>query len=146
MSESSAARDVDHELLGDHNKRQEFEHQLIDRRLTWLLSSQAILYAAFGLTLTEKMSSASAAGDFQDVVVFVGFCTSLLTCVSVTAAYFAKWGSWRKYRRYFKDAVPEPENGRLPWGVNTRVTLVAMLADIAMPVVLAGAWLTLGWL
>lgn len=30
-------------------KRLEFEHELINRRLTWLLSSQTILFAAYGI-------------------------------------------------------------------------------------------------
>jgi hypothetical protein len=143
VSESSGRQDAYPRHLGDHNKRQEFEHQLIDRRLTWLLSSQAILFAAFGLTLTETASSAPAAGEFQDAVVLVGLLTSVLTSVSVGAAYVAKWISWRKYRKYFGNAIPEPWKGNLSWGANTVVTVVAAVADLLMPIVLVVVWLRL---
>lgn len=37
-------------MFDDHHARQEFEHQLIDRKTTWLLASQALLFAAYGVT------------------------------------------------------------------------------------------------
>jgi hypothetical protein len=34
------------DIWNDYNHRQEFEHELIDRKTTWLLTTQAILFAA----------------------------------------------------------------------------------------------------
>jgi hypothetical protein len=45
-------REENVESLRDKNfERLRFEHELINRRLTWLLSSQSILFAAYGVAL-----------------------------------------------------------------------------------------------
>src|SRR5438034_10742862 len=35
----------------DHNHQQEFEHELINRKTTWSLTAQTILFTAYGLVL-----------------------------------------------------------------------------------------------
>ena len=35
----------------DQNHRQEFEHDLLNRKTTWGLTGQTILFAAYGVTL-----------------------------------------------------------------------------------------------
>ena len=120
-------------LLDHHNARQEFEHELVDRKIRWLLSSQTILFAAYGLTLSGKV--AGDVSDLRDAIGLVGIATSLLTFVGVAMAFMAKYLSWRKYQRHFGKSAPETETGKLPWGVNTFVTILSMLADLAMPFV-----------
>lgn len=49
----------------DHRDQQQFEHQLIDRKTTWLLSTQAILFAAYGVTFQNATFSASRCRIFS---------------------------------------------------------------------------------
>ena len=75
------------------------EDDLIDRRVNWLLTSQAILFAAVGL------SGNDTAGIVLSVVPWVGFCSSLAIGVTVWAASF----SFTQYRNRLKELCP-PRN------------------------------------
>ena len=130
----------------DYDKRQEFEHQLIDRKTTWLLTSQSILFAAYGVTL-----NATASGDlvssFRRVVAVAGLLIAVFTWVGVVALINSKRLSFREYREYFDDPavdLPKPLNRRaLQWGVDTRNTCFVLLPDVLLPLVFVGAWLVL---
>jgi hypothetical protein len=37
----------------EYAERLKFEHELINRRVTWLLTSQSILFAAYGVALEK---------------------------------------------------------------------------------------------
>ena len=41
----------------DYNRKQEFEHDLINRKTTWSLTTQGILFAAYGVTFSAKSSA-----------------------------------------------------------------------------------------
>jgi len=81
----------------DHNHRQEFEHDLINRKTTWGLTSQTILFAAYGVTLRSENLDKSKdlldiSNDFRKVVVFAGLGVALVTflgVVSIYSPYFA---------------------------------------------------------
>jgi len=51
------SRDVWH----DYNDRQEFEHDVINRKTTWGLTGQTILFAAYGVTLRSDPSDKATA-------------------------------------------------------------------------------------
>jgi hypothetical protein len=48
MDEEANTRRLAYE---DHRDALQFEHELINRKVTWLLTSQTLLFAALGLTL-----------------------------------------------------------------------------------------------
>ena len=50
----------------DCNHRQEFEHDLINRKTTWSLTGQTILFAAYGVTLGSNLTNKSA--EFRGVI------------------------------------------------------------------------------
>jgi hypothetical protein len=133
----------------DHERRQEFEHELIDRKTTWLLGTQAILFAAYGVAL-DATATADDLRDFQTVVSRTGLAIAAIMLVGVAAVINSKRLAWRKYRAYFEKPrgqgvpMPEPRDGRaLQWGVRTWNTVVSLLPDIALPVVFILAWLSL---
>ena len=40
-----------HDPWEDYRKGQEFEHTLIDRKTSWFLAAQGLVFAAYGLSL-----------------------------------------------------------------------------------------------
>lgn len=133
----------------DHNHRQEFEHQLIDRKTTWLLTTQAILFAAYGVTFqsgaAESAATAEKLDEFRDVLSFCGVAVAGLLFISVLALLNSKFLSWRRYERFYKKPdvrLPEPHD-RLRWGVCTPNTVVAVLPEVLLPIVFIVAWVGL---
>jgi hypothetical protein len=55
--------------VGDYNHRQEFEHTLIDRRTTWLLLTQTLVFADYGVTFDGK---GDGLDEFRNVFAVLG--------------------------------------------------------------------------
>jgi hypothetical protein len=130
-------------IWDDHNKKQEFEHDLINRKTTWSLTTQGILFAAYGLTFSARMSQGLS--DFRSAVAVAGLVVAILTFISVAFLIISKWISYIRYRKYFdrrRDCLPGPLKGkRLEWGsAGWEVTLFTLLPDLGMPAVLIAAW------
>jgi hypothetical protein len=106
----------------EYRDRLGFEHELINRRLTWLLTSQTILFAAAGLALGEK-SDKLKVEPFIKVVAISGAVIASLILVGIVAAILAKIPVWNDYRS---------QEGRKnePFGARTEITFVAFLPDI----------------
>jgi hypothetical protein len=134
----------DRKVWEDQDARQRFEHELIDRKSTWSLSSQAILFAAYGVTF-QGGSDEPGLRDFREVVAGAGLAIALITLVGVSALIISKLVAWRDYREFFARldgrTLPEPFSGeRLQWGVRTVNTVVTLAPDVLFPVVFALAW------
>jgi hypothetical protein len=129
----------------DCNDRQEFEHDLINRKTSWSLTSQSILFAAYGLTLSSNFVDKS--NEFHKVVALAGFAIAVLTFIDVLALIRSKRLSWRQYRDFYsahKLPLPGPlDEKEHQWGVNTRNTWFTLTLDILLPVIFAVAWLCL---
>lgn len=129
----------------DYNRRQEFEHQLIDRKTTWLLATQTILFAAYGLTLgTENANNSSQ--EFRDVIAWSGVSIAAIVLIGVLALIISKFQSWRGCRTFFDEEAPRfyPLNrDGLQWGVKTKLTPLDLLPDVLLPVVFIVAWCSL---
>jgi hypothetical protein len=104
----------------------QFEHELIDRRLTWLLTSESLLFAAYGIAL-EKAPS------FLQTVAVVGLLISGAVFVGVVASILAKIFTWCNYRRQTGKHKEEL------W-VRTWVTIMGFVPDLTLPIVFAWAW------
>jgi hypothetical protein len=133
-------------IWDDYNHKQEFEHELINRKTTWSLTTQGILFAAYGVTFTATASSALS--DFRSAVAIAGLVVAILTFIGVAFLITAKRISYMRYRDYFavhKDCLPEPKGKKgkekLEWGsAGGPVTLFTLLPDLGMPAVLIAAW------
>ena len=116
--------------------RLKFEHDLINRRISWLLTSQSILYAAYGLA---GKAESKLPDLFFNVVAFSGLAVSSLVLVGVIAAALAKWFVWRKY-------IDESGDINEPWGgIKTWTTVMGLFPDFFLPLVFIGGWSFLLW-
>jgi hypothetical protein len=134
------------DIWGDFNHRQEFEHELINRKTTWLLSTQSILFAAFGVTLRGGEGSVPRiTDDFRTLVSIAGLSIAALTMVGVLCVIRSKWISWRTYAGFYARAAspgtPPPFNRtNIQWGVMTRNTWLTLAPDGLLPVVFIVVW------
>jgi hypothetical protein len=48
------------DIWDDHNHSQEFEHNLINRKTTWSLTAQTLLFAAYGVVFGIKSPTRKA--------------------------------------------------------------------------------------
>jgi hypothetical protein len=114
----------------EYSRRLEFEHELINRRVTWLLTSQSILFAAYGVVMQH--SNQQGAAQLLKSMATIGplICGSVL--LGIVAAFLAKYRAWRR----FKGDGHEGE----PFGVETWITYLGFAPEIALPYMFAIAW------
>lgn len=114
---------------GDENfERLRFEHELINRRLTWLLSSQSILFAAYGIALGA--ANQEIAGFFLKVTAISGIVIAGLILLGVVAGILAKRTVWK-------------DSKKKQFGVRTWITYMALIPDTLLPTVFIVAWLSI---
>lgn len=134
----------DRDIWRDYNARQEFEHLLIDRKTTWLMTSQSILFVAYGLTVAEK---SDAPAGFRLIIAGAGLAVAALAAVGVHALIRSKELSWCQYERFYKrkeNRLPGPlADDDLQWGVKTDNTRITLLPDRLLPYVFGIAWTAL---
>jgi len=143
--QSDDSRQESRAIWIDYTKGQGFEHELINRKTTWLLTTQGLLFTAYGVTFRETGDDPGLLA-FRQVIIFTGVAIALITMVGVGALIFSKIWSWLKYRALFlaseKLTLPEPLNEQpLPWGVQSNNTAITLIPDLALPLVFARAWL-----
>lgn len=79
----------------DYNDRQQFEHELLNRKITWLLMAQTILFAADGVTFGGKGDGLER---FRNVVAASGLSIAAIVFVAAVALLNSKRLSWKAYR------------------------------------------------
>jgi hypothetical protein len=92
------------DLWQDCNHRQEVEHNLINRKTTWSLTGQTLLFAAYGLSLDSKLANnelAAKGSEFREVVAFSGLALAIVTLVGVISVINSKRLSWRQYETFY---------------------------------------------
>ena len=114
----------------EYSSRLRFEHELINRRVTWLLTSQSILFSAYGVGLKPPR-----APFFLQVVALTGATTAIIILVGILTSYIAKYCTWQDFKN--------SGNAGEPFWVRTRLTYVGAIPDGAMPILLAFAWVVL---
>jgi hypothetical protein len=124
----------------DFNHRQAFEHDLINRKTTWLLTTEGLLFTAYGLS-SRGFESALR---FHNAVAWAGLLIATITLIAVASLINSKRLSWREYRDYYErkesPKPPRPFGPTLAWGVNTWNTRLTLAPDVAIPMVFIGVW------
>jgi hypothetical protein len=155
-----AHRDDDYQMMrdiwSDYNHRQEVEHELIDRKTTWLLTGESLLFTAYGVTLgladDAPKNLLDVASDFRSAVAWAGLLIAAAMLLALTTIIISKGVSWWRYKSWYEKSDPkyEKQDPELPkplelkpfrWGVFTLNTLVSLLADVAVPSVFLGIWI-----
>ena len=114
----------------EYTDRLKFEHELINRRVTWLLTSQTILFAAYGVALGN-----SDQGLFLRTVAVTGAVIAILVFFGIVAAFAAKYCTWQD----FKNSGNVTEQ----FWVRTWITYIGFIPEFTLPLVFAIAWVTL---
>jgi hypothetical protein len=139
----------------DHERRQEFEHGLIDRKTNWLLTAEGLLFTAYGFTFQGTPDQATTGianpdnsdlANFRDLVAMVGLSIAAIGFLGVIGLLASKVRAWEDYELYFKDfsSLPGPlKQRRLQWGVRNSITWFTVTVELAIPVVLVVVWLIL---
>jgi hypothetical protein len=119
----------------DYRETLKFEHELIDRKLTRLLTSQTILFAAFAFA-----ASISSVALIR-ILAGTGLALCLVLAFGMAGNFRAKWYVYLDYRQ-----MVEARGWRTPaalpveWGVRTLTTRWGMVADFLVPAVFTAAW------
>jgi hypothetical protein len=130
-------------IFDDHIKRQDFEHTLIDRKTTWLLASQALLFTAYGVTFNATTVTSDGLHHFRLWIAVSGLAIAAIVFLGVLALIFSKWLSWKIYEEFYRDHrdLPGPlDRTSLQWGVLTWNTPLTLLPDVLLPWVFIVAW------
>jgi hypothetical protein len=142
MDEPDATYRLKRDIWDDYNHRQEFEHTLIDRKTTWLLATQALLVAGYGVTFDSK-NSPEELEEFRNVVAGVGMGISGIVLVGVVFLIVSKLRAWAEYRDYFAEGgTPQlPLGGeKLKWGAGHWNTFLTLLPDVLLPIAFLVGW------
>ena len=110
----------------EYSRRMQFEHELINRRLTWLLTAQSLLFAAYGVGLDKGHLS------FLKTVAATGAAIAILVLIGTLAAFAAKFRTWQEFK-----AAGHPIE---EFWVRTSITYVAFASEVALPLVFGIAW------
>jgi hypothetical protein len=139
-------------LFNEYSDRQKFEHELINRRITWLLTSQTILFAAYGLGASKDNT---VTPQFLKVVAWCGLLSSFFLFLGIVAGALAKCHSWGDYLSLDRlnnmgkqdQAIVESKLDELrrKWGVRTWITGLGLVPDLLLPLMFLGAWAKILW-
>ena len=109
-----------------------FEDQLIANRLSWLLTSESILFAGYGVILRGDMTSKYQASR---IFFIVGITVSILIFVGILAAVLANV-------HHRRDLQKESDE-KIRFGIRTYTTVTGWSVALLLPVVFIIAWLCL---
>lgn len=115
---------------------------MINRKITWLLTSQTILFAALGLTLRTPSL------QFVQIIAAVGLFISITIGAGLVSNLRAKWLVYTDFNAFNEElpGKPHPRWGvrkgtnRVEWGVRTSVTVWGVIADLSIPIIFVAAW------
>jgi len=117
----------------EYSQRMQFEHELINRRLGWLLTSQSILLAAYSLAAGKEPI-------FLRVLAGGGLVISLVILLGVLTSQDAKKKIWEDFKASGNSDADEE------FWVRTSITEKAFFPERVLPLVFAAMWVALGLL
>ena len=112
-----------------------FEDQLIANRLSWLLTSQSILFAGYGVILRGDITRTYQVSASR-IFFIVGLTVSLLIFVGILAAVLANLHHKRDLHKEFPDK-------KIHLGIRAYTTVTGWSVALLLPVVFIIAWLCL---
>jgi hypothetical protein len=110
----------------------QFEDQLINHRLTWLLASEALLFAGYGAIQSSDRFSQGQVSTLTTPLFVVGLVISILIFLSVLAAAAANLHNWRDLKA---------DDPKVTLGVRAYTTIVGWGVAASLPLVFALGWL-----
>jgi len=119
--------------LEKHNHQLQIEYELINRKLTWLLSSQSILFASLAFVIGNAIAQ-NQNRMFSNIFCILALSIPLLIFIGVIMAVVAKVRTWKDYN----SQCPVDERQQL--GVRNWITFLALMPDVLMPIAFIGAW------
>lgn len=146
--------------------RQIIEHEdgLIDKRIGWMLAFNGLLFAAWGLSLSAKVSLAASCGEepctgvkvalvqelasqinaLQIAMVLAGVLSTIAALVGISAAgraiHFAKYDLLANVLKWNEDRA---EGRLIPIAGNERTARFGIAYALSVPVIVAMPWLYL---
>ncbi len=110
----------------DHRNALKFEHDLIDRKLARLLTSQTILFAAVSLAASR------ADAGFIKILALTGLALCVVTAIGMAGNFRAKRYVFTDYRKMVESSKWRHTPPELPvqWGVRTVTTWWGLVADL----------------
>jgi hypothetical protein len=136
------------DIWKDYNDNQKFEHDLINRKTTWSLTIQGLLFAAYGVTFGkmadfQNISGSDSVFEFRRGIAVLGLMVAIATFVGVAAVINSKRRQRLLYRDFYRNSIeyslPLPHK-KLHWGVSTRNTWWTLVPDLILPWLFAGMW------
>ena len=133
---TAKGRQASQELEEDFYELTHHEDELINQRLTWLLTSQALLFAGYAVLVTkdkEKDKGLMAPEQFQAVLDWLprlGMTISALILIGIIGAIIASLMLVKRYER------PHP-------GVSWVTTIFGWIPAVLFPIVFIVVWLLL---
>jgi hypothetical protein len=103
-------RQLDSEFTETYNRytaRMDAEDALIDQRMSWLLVSQSILFAALGLGSVATSHGATQPITFRQVIPWVGAAGAFLQWLSIMAAVLTELRDRRELIRHYNERRAE---------------------------------------
>jgi hypothetical protein len=136
------ATDLKTDAQKAYDEHCEFEDQLINNRLTWLLASEALLFASFGLIMSSDKVGPEKIDDWTLIFFVVGFWLAGLTFVSIVAAVLANvvyFFKLKKKKKKYEELTLGYEE--LTLGVFPPSTVAAWIVACLIPLAFAAGWL-----
>lgn len=126
------------------------EDALVNQRMTWLLHSQGLLFAAYGLVAKSvfdgKLATASGApatpgaAELAEPLRRVFSLIPVLgigTCIAIALGVFAAWSAQERVGRDFA------RSSRVPVGVSKETTFLGRLTAVLLPLFFVSGWIYL---
>ena len=129
----------------------EHEDDLVDRRLKWVITISAFLFAAYGgsfiaYSSTDKELEKNLLSVARLAMCFSGYCSSMMGARSIQAAHHAIRAITRKYNAFLYSNRNEIIEGKLQvWKlIGDRATHVpGFMSAISQPFYIAWVWIVL---
>ena len=104
------------------------EDGLVNNRLTWLLVSQALLFAAYA-TNAKDSSGTSQASTVEALANLIPLVGTMVACAVLAATFAACWAQVKLAR-----------DEEIGLGVSAVTTLLGWAPSVALPLLFAAAW------
>ena len=117
------------------------EDALINQRLTWLLASQTLLFAAYGLTLGSPHTNKVTIETIASCISWLGFWVAFVLFIGIFAAAWAQRIIW-------VDSNTKPDGSRrekndplyVQYGVREETTYLGLFTALILPLFFIATW------